>query len=500
MNTARLLPALIALLCLLLPGCSDAKEPAADVPLPSLTAPHAGGDSAAPPPRQTTTEPIDESVEVTPLPFVPEVPAPSRSRPISALAIDDLPEIDADAGKAKPAPPDPKPSDPPRRPADGKPGLAVIPFELKGTINEADAGAILSDLLLSEIDSKAYRLFERSQLKALLTEQKFQESDLVSDAAKAAKFGKLAGIRYLVLGSLSRLGSEYHLSARVVDCETAEIGERGRVKFGSINDAADALPELVNVLGLRAGGEATRPGPGPGPDGPPRKPATPITGIDLIDADNPDATFKVTVRTAENKNEFVEKEYVSFIVEADRDCFVTLITRDSEGTMSLLLPNAWQMRAFVQKGKPVTIPAPEAGFRFPIKPPHGKTILKAIATVRPLQLSGISAAAINKEKFVELKQGTKAIGLEGDAAKVQNNEGGHLHDLLKSDQWATATLVITTSDGYRLVSPAPQPPKREQPVNRPPGGRDPNDLIRERWETEVRGQSVGTQQVAPAQP
>ena len=37
-------------------------------------------------------------------------------------------------------------------------------------------------------------------------------------------------------------------------------------------------------------------------------------------------------------------------VVAQRDCFLTLITVDSQGTPTLLLPNRWQPRAFVRRG------------------------------------------------------------------------------------------------------------------------------------------------------
>ena len=316
---------------------------------------------------------------------------------------------------------------------DPRPAIAVLPFKVMGdTFNfNEDTGDILCDAFVSEIDSQQYQIYERGQLASLLEEKGFQASLLVDNTTSAAKFGRLAKVQYLVLGSLAKLGGQYQLSARVVDCTTGRLGKRGWVVFDSMRQYPDKVPELVNLLGLRSGTEYG---------------VLDDMDNDLIGTINPDADFQVQIRTAENKQTYLEDEYIKFVVTAEKDCFITLITVDSAGEMTLLLPNKWQRRAFVRRGTSITIPTDEMEFRFPIQPPHGQTLVKAIATLQPLKLSGVNTKSID-EGFVTLEKGVKAIGIEaidgGDLG--ESISAGGIADLLKARQWATDELMVITA-------------------------------------------------------
>ena len=248
----------------------------------------------------------------------------------------------------------------------GKPRLAIIPFQIKGNIpqQEQQAGDILSELLLAEIDTQDYELFERSQLQALIVEQKFQASDLIDNATQAAHFGRLAGIKYLVMGTLSRLGTQYHMTARVVDCNTGQLGERGAVTFDNINEAARNLPQLVKLLGLR-NEPITKPADENQISDTASDFASPqrIQKLDLISATNPDTDFGITVLTAQKDAQgnsrviFVEGDTLSFTVQTQRDCYITMLTRDPSGAVTVLLPNRWQSNTFVRGGEVLEIPS-----------------------------------------------------------------------------------------------------------------------------------------------
>lgn len=392
----------------------------------------------------------------------------------------ELSEIDADAGRGGV-----------RQPKSGEnndavqQGLAIIPFKHVGTIKEKDAGTAIANLLLSEVDSKRYRLFERSQLVSLMEEAKLQATDLVDNAAKAVKFGRLAGIRYMVLGELNRLGG-YRLTVRLVDCQTGQIREKGGVKFRDFDEIDQAIAELLALLKLNDAGVGVQPGRGvsPQPGHNDRRPETgqPLTGNDLIDARNPNATFAVKLNTGENKLAYVGGEAVSFEVTAERDCFLTLVTVDSKGDMTLLLPNAWQTRAFVRAGEKVTLPSRAMGFRFTAQAPFGPTRVKVIATTSPLKLRGVNEQRLKREKFVNggnLADGTKAIGIEGlGGSGVGNGNSQGLADLLNPSTWTAAELTIVTRKlgNERVVA------KPRRPIVPPTGGVDPNDAFMKVWQ------------------
>ena len=359
-------------------------------------------DSWAPPAQETTSERIDESGEVEELEGRGDSTVSKEPGPVPVVPGGRPPKVE-------------------------KASIAVMEFEVLGEIPAGgkDAGSILSEAMISEIDSARFDIYERSQLKSLLQEKGFQESTLVSSPARAAQFGKLAGVRYVVLGSLSYLAGQYTLNARRVDCQSGKVQDRGWVVFRSFGEWPDKVPELVNLVGLR----------GDEPCGGHRN--------DLINAVNSAANFTVEVGTVGDRHTYLEGEEIRFAVKVSRDCFVTLITVDSEGSMTLLLPNAWQRRAFVRQGEVVRIPSAAAGFSFPIKPPHGETLVKAIATLKPLRLSGVTTKKIEEQKFAVILPNTKGIGLEGDPERVIP-PGAGLNEWLQPTEWSTAELVVIT--------------------------------------------------------
>jgi hypothetical protein len=167
-------------------------------------------------------------------------------------------------------------------------------------------------------------------------------------------------------------------------------------------------------------------------------------GNELLECMNIPAGFLVTLDTTDGKRVYREGEHIRFVVRTTRDCFLTLITVDSEEQMTLLLPNAWQRKAFVRQDERVEIPPAEAGFHLPIRPPHGRTLVKAIATVKPLVLSGVTEQCFSDQKFPLLEPGVKAIGVEGDSDRTQAGKPQTLDDWFEPREWSTAELVIVT--------------------------------------------------------
>lgn len=109
-----------------------------------------------------------------------------------------------------------------------RPRLIVSPFPVaKGAYEgwggwgygyvggETRISDVLQDLMvtaLMEEGSTKIRIMERSRLDEILAEQKLnssglvEESDNPSDQAKVAKMGKLIGVRYIIMGKITRFG------------------------------------------------------------------------------------------------------------------------------------------------------------------------------------------------------------------------------------------------------------------------------------------------------
>lgn len=95
-----------------------------------------------------------------------------------------------------------------------RPTVAVLSFEY-GTIQRwwsgtQDIGEGISDLLVDElVNDGSFRIIERKRLDAVLAEQNFSQSERADPSAKTlAQVGKVLGVKYLVVGSITKFGTE----------------------------------------------------------------------------------------------------------------------------------------------------------------------------------------------------------------------------------------------------------------------------------------------------
>jgi curli biogenesis system outer membrane secretion channel CsgG len=95
-----------------------------------------------------------------------------------------------------------------------RPTVALMNFDY-GTINNwwggnQDIGAGIADLIVDGlVDDGSFRVIERKRLQAILAEQNFSNSERADPSAKAvAAIGKAAGVKYLIVGSITKFGTE----------------------------------------------------------------------------------------------------------------------------------------------------------------------------------------------------------------------------------------------------------------------------------------------------
>lgn len=81
----------------------------------------------------------------------------------------------------------------------------------------------LSDRLRSElVNTGKFIIVERGKMKQMLEEQELPLYGIV-DSNSAAKIGKLLGAKQIVAGSLSKVGSIFSISTRIVDVESGKV-------------------------------------------------------------------------------------------------------------------------------------------------------------------------------------------------------------------------------------------------------------------------------------
>ena len=95
-----------------------------------------------------------------------------------------------------------------------RPTVALLDFDF-GTVQQWwsgnwDIGKGIADLLVDElVNDGTYRVIERTRLDAILAEQNFSNSERAApSAATVAKIGKVLGVKYLIVGSITKFGLE----------------------------------------------------------------------------------------------------------------------------------------------------------------------------------------------------------------------------------------------------------------------------------------------------
>jgi curli biogenesis system outer membrane secretion channel CsgG len=95
-----------------------------------------------------------------------------------------------------------------------RPTVAVLNFEY-GTVQKwwsgtQDIGEGISDMIVDMlVNDGSFRVIERKRLDAILAEQNFSNSDRADPSAKTlAQIGKALGVKYLIVGSVTKFGTE----------------------------------------------------------------------------------------------------------------------------------------------------------------------------------------------------------------------------------------------------------------------------------------------------
>ena len=133
--------------------------------------------------------------------------------------------------------------------------IAVADFKLTGPVGIDEGGRAVSELLLPKFGADRYQLVERSHLASILAEHDLSMAAIVDNPA-LLRGKKLAGVRYLVLGSIVKLG-DLSISARLVDITTGDMIQTAEVTAQDARGLQNALGELANILQMTAAEKKT---------------------------------------------------------------------------------------------------------------------------------------------------------------------------------------------------------------------------------------------------
>ena len=117
--------------------------------------------------------------------------------------------------------------------------LNFVPKGVDGTLTEA----IVENLTTALIETKKYEIIERNQIDKLMTELKLQNSDDFNDNLRE-ELGNLYGVKLVILGSVTKIGSNITINIRGVEVST------GSAQFAKniTTKNEDDIPDLINIL------------------------------------------------------------------------------------------------------------------------------------------------------------------------------------------------------------------------------------------------------------
>lgn len=124
--------------------------------------------------------------------------------------------------------------------------IAVLDFSVEADIGIENAGAQIATLLLDKFSGGRYQLVERSRLQAILDEHKLTMAGIVADQ-KLVRRKKLRAVRYLVLGSVTKVG-KLGISARLVEVDTANTVQTAQVQADDVHVLTEMLGEVAEIL------------------------------------------------------------------------------------------------------------------------------------------------------------------------------------------------------------------------------------------------------------
>lgn len=102
------------------------------------------------------------------------------------------------------------------------------------------------------VNSGRYIIVERSMIDKVLSEQSFNNSDIVNNA-QATEIGKLAGANKIVLTTIAMVNVNYMVSMKLIDVQTATV-ERQKTMMLKPNQLLDSIELIVwHVIGSSDG-------------------------------------------------------------------------------------------------------------------------------------------------------------------------------------------------------------------------------------------------------
>ena len=109
----------------------------------------------------------------------------------------------------------------------------------------------VSDFLrIDLVQIPVYNVVDRQNMQAILGEQEFQQTGCTTEEC-AVQLGKLLNVHKMIVGTLSKVGTKYYISVKMVSVETAVTELAAEEVASSDDELRDAVKRLAAKLDPR---------------------------------------------------------------------------------------------------------------------------------------------------------------------------------------------------------------------------------------------------------
>ena len=239
------------------------------------------------------------------------------------------------------------------------PVLVVMPFRNENGAKSME-GELIAERLITELSVEPkLKIVERQHLDKALAEQQLALEGFVSPES-AAQAGRLTGAGAVLTATLTPMGENVEIHARLFSVESGEVLGATRV------NARRTIRSFINPL---------------------------WDDIDAVKSKG--RPFKARVWTDKDRLDIGDEAVVCF--EVDQPCHVTVFDYSTDGSITVLFPNRFQPDNRARPDRIYRIPAEEGGYRIRVQGPPGLEQLKLFATTEdvPLYVRDYSQAPFN---------------------------------------------------------------------------------------------------------
>ena len=124
----------------------------------------------------------------------------------------------------------------------------VAIFDPAGSVDPSVREIVREEISSIIVNTDGYTVLERQLIDRVLEENRFQASGLVDDS-QASEMGKRAGANLVFVTSMTLISSNYYLSFKLIDVETARIEKQqtAQTRRGS-NDLIEIVQKIVGEM------------------------------------------------------------------------------------------------------------------------------------------------------------------------------------------------------------------------------------------------------------